>query len=211
LGALEESAWSEHRERLMRFVLSRGVEPNDAEDIVHEVLAKALQPQGGPTDSSRLQQWLYQVVRHAMADHWRRKHPMETVPEDIPAGEEDHEGTPPADLLNCLSPFLARLGKEDADALRWADEAGLPQKDLARQMGLSLSGAKSRVQRARAKVLEMYRQCCSVELDRRGRLVDYVTTSCDTNCAPKAEPSIPSSPCSCTQTCQEPDALEKRS
>jgi RNA polymerase sigma-70 factor (ECF subfamily) len=209
LGALEESVWLDHRERLMRFVLSRGVEPNDAEDIVHEVLVKALQPQGGPADTSRLQQWLYQVVRHAMADHWRRKRPMEPVPVDLPAELGTPGATPPHDLVACLNPFLTQLEKEDADALRLADEVQLPQKEVARHLGLSLSGAKSRIQRARAKVLEMYRQCCSVEFDRRGRIVDYVTTSCETNCAPKAEPSPASSPCSCTQTCQEPEALEK--
>ncbi len=55
---------------------------------------------------------------------------------------------------------------------------GLTQKQLAESQGLSLSGAKSRVQRAREKLRDMLLQCCHFEFDRRGGIVDYYERCC---------------------------------
>ena len=49
---------------------------------------------------------------------------------------------------------------------------GLTQK-LAEKLGLSLSGAKSRVQRARLKLKELLLNCCHFELDRFGNILEY--------------------------------------
>ena len=50
---------------------------------------------------------------------------------------------------------------------------GVTQKDAAAKLGLSISGMKSRVQRGRGKLKDVVLDCCEVELDRRGGLVDY--------------------------------------
>jgi RNA polymerase sigma-70 factor (ECF subfamily) len=55
---------------------------------------------------------------------------------------------------------------------------GLSQKQLADNLGISLSGAKSRVQRARDKLRDMLLSCCHFELDRRGRILDYYQRCC---------------------------------
>ena len=55
---------------------------------------------------------------------------------------------------------------------------GLTQRELAEKLGLSFSGAKSRVQRAREKLKKMLLDCCHFELDRRGKVIDY-RPNCD--------------------------------
>ena len=44
---------------------------------------------------------------------------------------------------------------------------------LTEYQGLSLLGAKSRVQRAREKLRDLLPQCCHFEFDRRGGIVGY--------------------------------------
>jgi RNA polymerase sigma-70 factor (ECF subfamily) len=44
---------------------------------------------------------------------------------------------------------------------------------LAAREEISLSGAKSRVQRGRAMVKEMLLDCCHFEFDQHGQVVDY--------------------------------------
>lgn len=172
----ETTLWNQHRERLLAFILSRGVEPDDAEDIAQDALTKALVRGGGPDDPSRLSSWLYQVVRNAIADHWRRRRPTEPLSEEL--ASERLSSDDRGHLLGCLEPFLARLDPAEAEALRLADAQDRPQAEIASLMGLSLSGAKSRIQRARAKVMQMYRECCAVQLDRKGRLVDHQPRGC---------------------------------
>jgi len=50
---------------------------------------------------------------------------------------------------------------------------GVPQQDIADQLNLSLSGAKSRVQRGKERLKAKLLDCCSFELDRQGNVVDY--------------------------------------
>jgi len=49
---------------------------------------------------------------------------------------------------------------------------GLTQQELADLAGISLSGAKSRVQRGREQLKAMLTECCAFEFDRRGRVFD---------------------------------------
>ena len=45
---------------------------------------------------------------------------------------------------------------------------GLTQKEVATRLGLSLSGAKSRVQRGREKLRQRLYECCDIETGRHG-------------------------------------------
>ena len=47
------------------------------------------------------------------------------------------------------------------------------QKEMSQKLGLSLSGAKSRVQRAREKLKGTLLGCCHFEFDRLGNILDY--------------------------------------
>ncbi len=182
INRVDMETWRSLREQLLRFVLSRGVEGDAAEDVVHDVLIKALEPGSGPDDPSRLLPWLYQVTRNAIADRWRKQRPTEELPEDLAAPAAGIPDPVPEELVGCLDLFLARLDADERTALEAADRDGLPQADVASRLGLSVSGAKSRIQRSRAKIREMYVACCSVELDRRGGVADYQMGDCD--CSP---------------------------
>ncbi|HCH25404.1 MAG TPA: RNA polymerase sigma factor SigZ, partial [Oceanospirillaceae bacterium] len=47
------------------------------------------------------------------------------------------------------------------------------QKQLAQELGISYSGLKSRVQRARVDLRQLFESCCSLELDAQGQIMDY--------------------------------------
>ena len=51
------------------------------------------------------------------------------------------------------------------------DPAEIQLRDIIRSVGET--GMKARVQRGRGKLKEVVLDCCSVELDQRGGLVDY--------------------------------------
>ena len=50
---------------------------------------------------------------------------------------------------------------------------GLTQVEAAGKLGLSVSGMKSRVQRARLHLRTALDECCRFALDRRGGLIGY--------------------------------------
>ena len=58
-------------------------------------------------------------------------------------------------------------------ALILADLEGLPQREVAEELGLSLSGAKSRIQRARKKLKANLLSCCRLDLNRLGNVLNW--------------------------------------
>jgi RNA polymerase sigma-70 factor, ECF subfamily len=68
------------------------------------------------------------------------------------------------------------------EALVLTEFDGLSQQQLAERLGISLSGAKSRVQRGRQQLKEMLHECCTFEFDRRGKVIDC-TPRTKTKCA----------------------------
>ncbi|EMR02371.1 RNA polymerase sigma factor SigZ [Cesiribacter andamanensis AMV16] len=76
-------------------------------------------------------------------------------------------------LAVCLAEMLQLLPEGDRLPLQWADLEGLPQEEVARRLNMSLSGAKSRIQRARIKLRQQLEECCTVALDSGGKITDY--------------------------------------
>jgi RNA polymerase sigma-70 factor (ECF subfamily) len=77
--------------------------------------------------------------------------------------------------------MMELLDEPDREALRLVDAEGLGQKELAARLGLSITGAKSRVQRARRRLKEVLTDCCEIEMDRRGNAIGYTPRNC-TSC-----------------------------
>ena len=95
---------------------------------------------------------------------------------------------PRAELAHCLRPMIERLSKDYRDAINLVELEGLTQQAAATQIGVSLSGMKSRVQRGRKQLKQMLDDCCLIELDRRRAVVDYKVR--DTECN-SCKPSSP--------------------
>ena len=69
--------------------------------------------------------------------------------------------------------MIERLSVEYRQAVILVDLEGLAQQEAAAQLGLWLSGMKSRVQRGRRQLKEMLEACYTIELDRRRGMADY--------------------------------------
>ena len=60
-------------------------------------------------------------------------------------------------------------------AIELTELEGMSQVAAAERLGLSVPGAKSRVQRGRARLRAMLLRCCEIETDRRGRVIGFET------------------------------------
>ena len=50
---------------------------------------------------------------------------------------------------------------------------GLTVREAAEMVGTSVSGMKSRVQRGRTQLRQLFDDCCEIALDARGKVIDY--------------------------------------
>jgi RNA polymerase sigma-70 factor (ECF subfamily) len=166
-GVLSVIAWDELRGELHRFV-ARRVPGADAEDIVQEALLRIHRGLPGVRADGALVGWLYQVTRNALVDHVRARRVI-GEPErcDEPADDAAFER-----LAACVRPFVGMLASPYREAIELVELGGLTQVDAAARLAIPVSTMKSRVQRGRAQLRELLEQCCAIDLDARGHVVD---------------------------------------
>jgi len=185
--ATVEQAWTTFHTPLLQFVRRRVADEASAEDIVQDVFLKVHTHIDTLSDTSKLQSWLYQLTRNAVIDYYRRTRDIVTISEEIPAFVQEDENDAVARLTPGVKAMVAVLPDIYREALRLTEYEGLTQKEMAERLGISLSGAKSRVQRARQLLRQMLLDCCHFELDRRNAIISYQPrcACCTTNdCAP---------------------------
>jgi RNA polymerase sigma-70 factor (ECF subfamily) len=88
------------------------------------------------------------------------------------------------ELAQCLLPLLNDLPPAARDALTRVDLDGQTHQQAADQLGISLSGMKSRVQRARRQLRDLLTGCCQVYLDPAGAVSDYRPGGDGCGCSP---------------------------
>ena len=162
---------------LQKFIARRIPNRADAEDVLQETLYKIHRSIACLAPQSNLYAWVYRVTRNAIIDHYRKQQPNISLDAASNLSDEIAETMPSRDALQeiaaCLRPMLNCLPEKYREALVLTDLEGMTQAELAEHLQISLSGAKSRVQRARTLLKEALLKCCDLEFDHQGRVVDY--------------------------------------
>ena len=176
LSMTSEQVWEAFHTHLQQFIRKRVPDDSTAEDLLQEVFLKIHQRIETVKDVKRLESWVYQITRHVIIDYYRGKErPWAALdaPEVLKLAEDLPDDDVVGELFPSVRAMVKSLPEHDRQALVLTEYQGLTQRELAERLGLSFSGAKSRVQRAREKLKQMLLECCHFELDRRGHIIDY--------------------------------------
>lgn len=165
-------AWHQHEAELRGWMRRRLRSPADAEDALQDLFLKALRHREKFCELINARAWLFEVARNYLADRLRLSRDMVELPEDLAAPRVESASV--ESLAGCLPRVLSELAPEDREAITLCDLDGMRQEEYARLKGLSLPGAKSRVQRARKRLRERMMKGCRVSLDSLGQVSDFV-------------------------------------
>jgi RNA polymerase sigma-70 factor, ECF subfamily len=167
------AAWSSHMPELRGYLRHRSGFDDEADDLLQEVFIKALRQDILFCAIENPRAWLFQVARNALADRLRCAREHISLPEDVPAPVAD-EHPVVDDLSQCLPRVLTELSEADRLAITLCDINGYSQQELADRLGISLPGAKSRIQRARQRLRDRLIKSCQVTFDDRGEVCCFV-------------------------------------
>jgi RNA polymerase sigma-70 factor, ECF subfamily len=192
-----EAVWAELHASIRGFVARRVRQPADVDDVVQRVFLQVHRALPTLRETEKLHGWVYQTTRRAIADFYRTPSQSREVAtgtaEGIAnelAGDDSPEGVEAAtrELSTCLRPLMSGLTAADQEALQMVEFDGVTQVEAAARLGLSVSGMKSRVQRARSHLRSALHDCCRIAVDRRGGVISYEGKSkrCD-SCAPESD------------------------
>ncbi len=175
-----ENLWERFHKCLHSFIRKRVNDETDTEEILQEVFTRIHTNLAGLRNTESVQAWVYRIARNAIADHYRiRMKSADSLAEaQEPPTDPGEEGDEPyqtarTDLSRCMMLLLEELPEPYGEAVMLVDLGSLSQKDIAKRLGISYSGMKSRVQRGRDQLKGLLLTCCEVEQDSRGGIIGF--------------------------------------
>ncbi|MEW6586503.1 MAG: RNA polymerase sigma factor SigZ [Nitrospirota bacterium] len=168
-----EEIWNKYHSDLLAFIRKRINDKVAAEDILQDIFIRVHSRIDTLENRSRLESWLYQITRNAIIDFYRSRRPMEELPEGLAQPKADREETNRRELSSCLTPMIQQLPERYRRAVQLSKIEGMTLKEIAEKENISLSGAKSRVQRGRALLKAMLHDCCKIEINAKNNIVGY--------------------------------------
>ena len=176
-----EHVWDLLRKDLAAHFQRRAADEHLAEDLVQETFVRVHDRLGDLEQADRMPAWVWRIAGNVLTDHYRHRGSQG------PELAAEHAGEPldelaaepePASNLTATAGGWARamivlLPEPYREALALSELEGLTQQQIADRLGLSLSGTKSRIQRGRVKLGELLLECCHLDFDDHGDVVDY--------------------------------------
>lgn len=163
----------ELEQKLRPFVVQR-VPATDVDDVLQDVFMRVQQGLPGLRDQELFVPWLYQVARSAVQESLRQRarHPLANDDREQAELEPLGDAISDTGLAAFAASAIAQLASPYREALELTELRGMTQAQAAKELGLSVSGIKSRVQRGREKLREVLVTNCNIALDVRGGVID---------------------------------------
>lgn len=171
-----ENTYRECNYNLRQFIRKRIADESMVEDVLQEVFMKIHSQIDTLRDVQKLHSWIYQITRNTIIDYYRSKKAMVELPEALKSAEDsDHSDDNDVfnELTPCIQALIDMLPEKYRDAVVLTVYQGLTQKEMGQKLGISVSGSKSRIQRARQQLKNMLTECCQFELDGSGKIMSY--------------------------------------
>jgi RNA polymerase sigma-70 factor, ECF subfamily len=174
---MTKDIWEEFHLELLGFIKTRINDSDTAEDILQEVFVKIHNNTDTLKQNSSLASWVYQITRNTIIDFYRKKkidYSDEGVDKPLPMEIEDLNG----DFIHCVKSFISQLPNKYKDILLSITYQNISQKEYAQAQNISYSAAKSRTQRAKEKLKELFLAYCSIQSDSYGNIISFERIKC---------------------------------
>lgn len=164
-----ELIWNQFSEKLKNFLLKRVGDLDVANDLLQEVFLKIHLKLPLLKEEKKVEKWVFQIAYNQLNDFYRSKSKNKNQPlgtEEIEDSTDVHH----SELGDCLQPFIENLPAGYKEAVILSEVEGLKQKEVAERLRISLSSAKSKVQRGRALIKQHFIECCQFHVGKDGKL-----------------------------------------
>jgi RNA polymerase sigma-70 factor (ECF subfamily) len=151
-----------------------------AEDLTQETFVKVGRALAKGTTPEHFRGWLYQIARNTIADSLNESQRFVPLEDSVVDREVSKPGAADFEdrefrknLFSYTLKLIETFPPEDREVLTLTEIDGLSREELAAELKISLTAAKSRVQRARAKLRKTVEECCRLVTDPYGRVIDW--------------------------------------
>ena len=165
---------------LLSFIKSKVSNHEDAEDILQNVFVKVANGLEQLNRKEKLQSWIYTIARNSIIDYYRsnvNKKNLSIKEETTESFTNEEYVDTTKGLGCCLFDIVKQLPGEYRDIITDVEINDAKQKDLVKKYDLPYPTIRSRVQRGREKLKQLLLECCNIQWDTRGNILEVQSKS----------------------------------
>ncbi|MCF6128738.1 sigma-70 family RNA polymerase sigma factor [Flavobacterium sp. AS60] len=163
-----ESLWETYAKDLERYIFSQIKDVDTTNDVLQEIFIKIHLNIATLQKKESIKSWVFTIAHNTLMNFLNKKSipfPIEDIADDFSLDEEIHSAK------SCLLPMIKNLPEKYREPLLLSEIKGKKQSEVAKLLGITLSGAKSRIQRGRKLLQQGFMDCCQYKLNKEGYLV----------------------------------------
>lgn len=171
-----DQIWKTYHSGIFGFIIKRVGDSSVADDLLQEVFLKVHSRIDTFKEGTNLKAWLYHVTRNTITDYYRTRKPDAELPKGLSGPEKTPTEKAKEETQKRLIAMIQSLPPPYDQTLMLAEIERLPHKEVAKRLGVTLTCAKSRIQRGRQLLRKKLFSACNIELDHRGCMLDCEPT-----------------------------------
>jgi RNA polymerase sigma-70 factor, ECF subfamily len=181
------------RREIFVYIRKKVGDPSSADDLTQDTFLRVERALTKGAEPEHFRGWIFQIARNAIID-WtkRRQRFVELEGEEKIAESANLEAVDSTDsefrqgLFAYAAKVIEGMPADDREALTLTELDGFSREELANHLGISVSAAKSRVVRARAKLRKAIEDCCGLITDPYGKVIGWQRRG--TDCCQRKRP-----------------------
>jgi len=181
-----DALWQEYEKELTNFVRARLFDKSLASDIMQEVAIKIYINKSRLASIDNIRAWLYRVTRNTLIDFYKQND--KTIPSEFYSLALSTQDTKKEaeELSSCLTGMMSTsLSGNDNKILHLSVIEQYSLKEISSKLNLTVEGTKTKLKRAKKKLSSEFFNCCSLDKDMQGSIIDYIPNSkgqCECDC-----------------------------
>ncbi len=169
-----EQIWAMFGKQLSELICHKTGHEDYCHDILQEVYLKMVKNIDKITKADNVLLYIVTLTNNTVTDYYRanqdRRIRCET-PTHLAVADRPTDDPTSRLAQSFMLELIETLPSMYKHALIRAEFEGIPQKQLADELGISYSGAKSRVQRAKEMLRQAILNCCDYKFDKYGNVI----------------------------------------
>jgi RNA polymerase sigma-70 factor, ECF subfamily len=171
----------EYNDQLAELICRKVNHHDCCHDILQDVYVKIIQHIDKIDKAEKIGPYITRLASNTVIDHYRAQKAVGTIVEDKDIALDSKTGS--VDKTHVLAgSFFLEMIEALPDIYKYAliktELEGISQKQLATELGISYSGLKSRVQRAKEMLRQSILECCDYKFDSYGNVISCCGNDC---------------------------------
>ena len=158
--------WDNFNEELYFYILKRVKNIDIANDIFQDTFLKIHSNLSSLKEDEKARAWVFQITRNEIFNYFNKESVYsEKLDSNIEVFTQQYEH------ICCFDKFIDNLPEIYRQVIELIYIEGKKQKDVAKELEISLENVKARVKRAKDILKKEFNECCKYELDKNGKLI----------------------------------------